>query len=588
MIAASPVSIDGIVVTITAGMTLNTQGRLAAGDKGPGEYFVMTSAAASSAGINVDNRGEAFTADNGLILVLQWQDRALCTQFGIFPDEVTDWRANGFLTTWLLFLSNNDVTGVFVSGFYASPLDNFNSNVSIYGEPGAIFGGVVHVAINPDITQATLNRPQNVTWMGECATFERVGTFNCDNVYIEKIRIKEDVAKSFSGFRGAGVHISSGSRDMYIGSTEVDASERSFGLGVDFNPAETTPANIHFGKVYIKKSYVHGVSLVGDNIHIDDLTIDEYGAGNIADPNITFGMANTAASTTNASGLSMDNSVYCSIGKARINQKAGAPTGDIGCLLFDGVIQFGSLIIRDAIGRGFQNTSSTFEAGLLDVRTSGANGINNASALSADTIIATLNTARGVEQTAGSMHAGSITASTNGTHGVFAAAGTFAVERIIASSNNTTANDFNVSLSAIAGHIGSLNTSRTATGLGGGVELKNDLSGLKISNITTLNDSDSVTGGGQAALLLSSVTGLSLGAFHLQADGGASAWQPLRLLTLVDVNLNGGVIENEFNSNGVAAGTLTRVGFMNCNNATGVTNISAAAVSEFNSTGMAT
>lgn len=577
--AVVPTLADAVAADLSVGQKVIIKGRLASGDRGAAEYLVVAPQAA-------DDKINHVMA-NANVLVLQYLDRILCTQAGIFPDGSTDWRANGYLDNFLQFLRDNPVTGVFIAGHYATALDNFYSDVKIHGEPGAIFGGVVHVAINDNIADDTSNRPQRVMWTGECASYERVGSYNCDDVHIERIVIREDVSKSISGFRGAGVHFYSGSRNMYVGDAYIEASERSYGLGVDFEPAHTQPENIHFGRVHIVKSYVHGVSLVGDNIVIDDLTVEEYGAGNIADPNINFGMPNTAASTTDASGFSMDNSGYVRVGKARINQKAGNPTGHKGALLYDGNMESDSFIVRDAIDTGFHNVSGVLTFNHLDVRLSGAKGIINQGSLTVNGAESSFNTNEGAEISSGSFQALVLNTNNNGLEGAtFFGGATLNIGRLLASVNNTVVNDYQATFNAVKGFIGSIETSRAATGDGGGVSFAGDLDSLTVGNIITLNESDSVTAGGLAAVLLNVVNGLTISSFDLRGDSGLNAWQPLRLLTISDVNLNGGVIENAFNGNGVAAAGLTNIGFMNCNNKTGVTNIAAASVSEFNCVGM--
>ena len=63
MTAANPVSIDGVVVNITAGMTLRTQGYTTAGDSGQAKYLGVASQA-------VDGVGD-HDAANGVSLILQ-------------------------------------------------------------------------------------------------------------------------------------------------------------------------------------------------------------------------------------------------------------------------------------------------------------------------------------------------------------------------------------------------------------------------------------------------------------------------------------------------------------------------------------
>jgi hypothetical protein len=66
MIAPNPVSVDGVVVNLVPGMTIETQGRTAAGDGGDDQFFIKTAAAF---GGTPDEQGASFTLDSGDIAV---------------------------------------------------------------------------------------------------------------------------------------------------------------------------------------------------------------------------------------------------------------------------------------------------------------------------------------------------------------------------------------------------------------------------------------------------------------------------------------------------------------------------------------
>lgn len=82
MIAANPVSIDGELVTLNAGMTVHTQSRITAGDEGGATYIIVTSQAADEFGDH--------TLANGNVAVLQHSDVHFCKQYGAVGDGVTD------------------------------------------------------------------------------------------------------------------------------------------------------------------------------------------------------------------------------------------------------------------------------------------------------------------------------------------------------------------------------------------------------------------------------------------------------------------------------------------------------------------
>ena len=75
MVAANPVSIDGIVVTLVAGMTVETQGRTTVGDGGGAKYLVVASQAADELGDH--------TNANGTVSVLQVSGTVNVIKYGV-------------------------------------------------------------------------------------------------------------------------------------------------------------------------------------------------------------------------------------------------------------------------------------------------------------------------------------------------------------------------------------------------------------------------------------------------------------------------------------------------------------------------
>jgi hypothetical protein len=82
MKAANPVSIDGEVVTLVAGMTVQTQGYTTAGDFGEGTYLIVASQAADEVGDH--------TAANGTVAVLDKKAPINILQYGAIGDGVVD------------------------------------------------------------------------------------------------------------------------------------------------------------------------------------------------------------------------------------------------------------------------------------------------------------------------------------------------------------------------------------------------------------------------------------------------------------------------------------------------------------------
>jgi hypothetical protein len=82
MEAVSPVSADGVVVTITAGMSLFVQGNAAVNDGGEAEYFVKTTGQASSDGDVIDGFRNR-TLDSGDVAILVIEDVLNAKQMGM-------------------------------------------------------------------------------------------------------------------------------------------------------------------------------------------------------------------------------------------------------------------------------------------------------------------------------------------------------------------------------------------------------------------------------------------------------------------------------------------------------------------------
>lgn len=81
MVASNPVSLDGIVVTITAGMTLITQGRLTAGGLGGARHFVV-------AGDSSDGFGRLLLATGDTAVVID-EGGIIPEQYGLVGDGST-------------------------------------------------------------------------------------------------------------------------------------------------------------------------------------------------------------------------------------------------------------------------------------------------------------------------------------------------------------------------------------------------------------------------------------------------------------------------------------------------------------------
>jgi hypothetical protein len=82
MVAANPVSIDGVVVNIVAGMTVSTQGYTTAGDDGGHSYLAKSSGSPDELGDH--------TASNGVILFIDETGPKMSKRYGIISDGVAN------------------------------------------------------------------------------------------------------------------------------------------------------------------------------------------------------------------------------------------------------------------------------------------------------------------------------------------------------------------------------------------------------------------------------------------------------------------------------------------------------------------
>ena len=149
----------------------------------------------------------------------------------------------------------------FPKGVYKGYFNNRRSNRTFIFEEGAIVDGVVHLAIGvgPETDGApALATVKNVKVIGTVASTVRVGSYYCDGVNVDKIRITE-VSSSYAnqttegGTRG--VHLYFGSKNMTIGEIQLDSAAITYGVGIDLHTtidADHYPENIRIGKITAK------------------------------------------------------------------------------------------------------------------------------------------------------------------------------------------------------------------------------------------------------------------------------------------------------------------------------------------------
>jgi hypothetical protein len=123
MVAANPVSVDGIVVTLVAGMTVTTQGYTASGDGGNAKYLIVASQAADELGDH--------TNANGTVSVLQTNRKVT-----IHPFTTTEAGLTAALATTANIVDLDDqeitLTGLFTPAVTNKEIRNgvFTGNIA--------------------------------------------------------------------------------------------------------------------------------------------------------------------------------------------------------------------------------------------------------------------------------------------------------------------------------------------------------------------------------------------------------------------------------------------------------------------------
>ena len=146
----------------------------------------------------------------------------------------------------------------FPPGRYTVPssITNTVSNRTFYFDAGAIIVGVFHVAAGT----GTNNIVKNVTVIGNPIVTNRFGMYFCQNIKVDGVTLYDT-----SGVRG--VHIYTGSKDVYIGTIHVWDADSLFAVGIDHDSTgrQYEPTNINIGEITIDDCRRSGVRLADVN-----------------------------------------------------------------------------------------------------------------------------------------------------------------------------------------------------------------------------------------------------------------------------------------------------------------------------------
>lgn len=177
----------------------------------------------------------------------------------------------------------------FPSGLYHAGFNNRTSNRTFIFEEGAIFDGVIHIANGSGPEGGSpLSVVSNVRAIGTIVSTIRVGSFYCDGVYIDKIRLTGvDAAYTNQTLEGgvAGINFYFGSKNITVNEIDANATETlrlAFSCGIAvINDSIHRPDNINIGTLRISSSVYGAVSILGcDKFKISNIYLVSYNGGN--------------------------------------------------------------------------------------------------------------------------------------------------------------------------------------------------------------------------------------------------------------------------------------------------------------------
>lgn len=230
-----------------------------------------------------------YTALTGEIGVLNTQYKpGDVRRYGIFPDGKTNWNlTTDYITVIQENSANLGLEIFFPSGIYNTEFNLYMSNVSCRFEAGCEFTGLLHFGgvIRPGDTEVT--KISNIHLYGDLVTYDRFGTFYIDGLTIDgNVHVKSvpEKALNYPGLRTRGCHIFRGTKNLRVNDIIVDdCDEMGFtndaAISIDANDMTELIENINVRRMIVNGSDVHGVYLMGNGYHVDEIIVKEYGKG---------------------------------------------------------------------------------------------------------------------------------------------------------------------------------------------------------------------------------------------------------------------------------------------------------------------
>lgn len=201
-------------------------------------------------------------------------------RYGVFPNTDINYdRDTPYIQNALRNSRDLGFTVIFPSGFYKTELNIGISNVTIKVDKGTEFAGLIHVGlVNGE------GEIENIKMYGRYTNYDRFGTFKVNGLYVEEIHVKSDGSKTinYPNLKSRGVHIYGGTKNMECRLMIVDdADQNALNTegAVAIDGYQSNPQNLKIGKIWVKKSDVHGVYITGSGHNIGEIQVDEFGAG---------------------------------------------------------------------------------------------------------------------------------------------------------------------------------------------------------------------------------------------------------------------------------------------------------------------
>ena len=209
-----------------------------------------------------------------------------CRRYGVFPDSSNNRlhknTQKSLINSIISFAEKFKDTVYFPSGNYGANLILDSKKDIIFKFDSSEFNLV-------NITNEGGEESSNIKLLGTIVLYDRLGTYNSNNIKIDSVIIKSDFNKNLRSLRSRGCRIYKGSKNISIEYLEI----HDLGSGgkvyqnnhaaLAIGALRDSPEEISIKEVYIKSSDRHGAFISGTNIKINNITIEKYAQGSVGE-----------------------------------------------------------------------------------------------------------------------------------------------------------------------------------------------------------------------------------------------------------------------------------------------------------------